>query len=517
MERGDQGGQAQVLDAAIIGSGFSGLCAAIQLRQVGFKHIQILEKAQEVGGTWRENTYPGAACDVQSHLYSLSFAPNPNWSHVYSGWQEIQRYLVDVSYEYGLRPYIRFGAEVTAADYDEAAQLWRIRLASGDSLQARTLVIGTGPLHVPQFPNIKGLDCFEGPVFHSAQWNHEVDLSGKRVASIGTGGSAVQYVPEVAKQAEHLTVFQRSAAWVLPRNERAYTGFEKACFRRIPGWRRLYRSWLYWLNESRILPFRHPFFIQSFQWMALWNLRRAVKDKALRKKLTPDYTIGCKRILISNQYYTAFNRSNVSLETDGIVEIRQRSIVTRDAAGAEHEHEVDALILGTGFVADPLHYMKDMPIRGIGGQKLLEAWAENAEAYLGMTVTGFPNLFMMVGPNTGLGHNSVVFMIEAQAKYIANALSELRERNGGELGGAIEVKAETQRAFNEKIQKDLKGTVWQTGCNSWYLQGNGNNFTLWPKSTANYFLQTRRLDASAFNWTLKKKESNAVEVYEIAK
>ena len=519
MERGDNHAGPQRVDAAIIGSGFSGLCMAIQLKKAGFERVVILEKAHEVGGTWRENTYPGAACDVQSHLYSLSFAPNPSWSRVYSGWQEIQRYLVNVSHEYGLRQHIRFGAQVVAADYDESAQCWDIRLAGGESIVAKTLIIGTGPLHVPQLPNIKGLDRFAGPVFHSAQWRHDVELNGKRVASIGTGGSAIQYVPEVAKKAAHLTVFQRSAAWVLPRNERAYTGFEKACFKYMPGWRRLYRSWLYWLNESRILPFRHPFFIRSFQWLALWNLRRSVKDRTLRKKLTPDYTIGCKRILISNQYYAAFNRPNVHLETDGIVEVREHGVVTRDATGVEQEHEVDALILGTGFVTDPLKYMKDMPIRGVGGQKLLEAWSENAEAYLGMTVTGFPNLFMMVGPNTGLGHNSVIFMIEAQAKYIVKTLSVLRGRNGGELDGAVEVKAETQRAFNEQVQKDLQGTVWQTGCHSWYLQENGNNFTVWPGSTASYFLKTLSVNQQDYNWsdatanvTVKDAQGNGLNI-----
>ena len=503
-----------VLDAAIIGSGFSGLCAAIHLKKAGFENIQILEKASEVGGTWRENTYPGAACDVQSHLYSFSFAPNPNWSHVFSGWQEIQNYIVQTSHQFGLRPHIKFNAEVASATYDEQNQIWEITFTNGESLRARTLIMGTGPLHVPSIPDIKGLKKFKGDVFHSSQWNHDIDLSEKRVASIGTGGSAIQYVPEVAKKAKTLSVFQRTPAWVLPRNERAYTSFEKWLFKHVPGWRRLYRTWLYLTNEARILPFRHPVFIRISESVSKWHMKRSIKDPELRKKLTPKYTIGCKRILISNQYYPTFNRRNVNLITDRISEIRDHSIVTVDQSGIETEHQVDTLILGTGFVADPTQYMESMPITGVDGKTLLDVWQGNANAYYGLNVSGFPNLFMMVGPNTGLGHNSVIFMIEAQTNYIIDALKKLRKKGRGHLTGSVDVKRQTQELFNKKLYEELEGTVWQTGCQSWYIKENGKNFTIWPKSTISYYFQTKKVKDDAFIWNVS--DVNSVNVNDVS-
>lgn len=490
----------QILDAAIIGSGFSGLCAAIHLRKAGFENIQILEKAKEVGGTWRENTYPGAACDVQSHLYSYSFEGNPNWSHVFSSWDEIQRYIIQTTEKYDIRKHIQFDSEVKSARFDESEQLWHVQLGNGQEVVAHTLIMGTGPLHVPSLPNISGLENFKGNVFHSSQWNHGLNLSGRKVASIGTGGSAIQYVPEVAKKAGQLNVFQRTPAWVLPRNERAYTSIEKMAFKYIPGWRKLYRTYLYWFNESRILPFRHPMFIRLFQSVAKWHMKRAIKDPVLRKKLTPNYTIGCKRILISNQYYPAFNRQNVNLITDAIKEIREHGVVTLDGQGNETEHEVDTLILGTGFVADPTQYMGDMPIYGKDGQTLLQAWKGGAEAYYGLNVSGFPNLFMMVGPNTGLGHNSIIFMIEAQTNFIIDALKKLRSKGNGEIQGSMDVTQTAQKAFNEKIQNRLKGTVWQSGCQSWYVNDEGKNPTIWPSSTVRYFMETRTVNESVFQW-----------------
>lgn len=479
-----------IYDAIIIGSGFSGICAAIKLKEAGIENILMLEKAASVGGTWRENTYPGAACDVQSHLYSYSFAGNSQWSHVFSGWAEIKAYIESVYNQYNLAGNTQFAAHMKSAHFDEANGQWQVDLKNGQRLLCRSLILGTGPLHVPSLPNIKGLDSFTGQVFHSANWNHELDLSDKHVVSIGTGGSAIQYVPEVAKTAQHLTVFQRTPAWVMPRNERRYFAFEKALFKYLPLWRKAYRSLLYWTNEARILPMRHPFIAKGAQLIAGLHLRMQVKDPELRQQLTPDYTIGCKRILISNQYFPAFNRDNVDLNTHGIAEVRANSIV--DETGKETP--ADVIILGTGFAADPNVYLKDMPITGLHGKSLLDHWQDGAHSFLGLSVQGFPNLLQMVGPNTGLGHNSMIFMIEAQTRYIVDAVKKILAT----ANAALDVKPQVEQAFNEKLQRKLVGTVWATGCASWYKRSDGKNFTIWPYTTFNYRWQTRKLNLNHY-------------------
>ena len=485
-----------LLDVAIVGSGFSGLCMAIKLKEAGIHNIRILEKASEVGGTWRENTYPGAACDVQSHLYSYSFAGKSDWSHVFSGWEEIQNYILDCAARYGLKNHIQFNTTVTGAQFNELDGSWIISTADGEPIHTRCLILGTGPLHVPAIPSIPGLASFTGEVFHSSQWNHDYDLTGKSVASIGTGGSAIQYVPEVAKKAAKLHVFQRTPAWVMPRNERAYTRLEKVLFRKVPVLRKAYRSMLYWINESRVTLMLNPRIAKLMEGLARLHLRFKVKDPVTRQKLTPDYTIGCKRILISNQYYPAFNRENVELVTDGIQGIRKNSIVTADG----EERPVDAIILGTGFVADPCQYMKHFPITGLNGQPLLDTWKDGAEAYLGMSVSGFPNLFQMVGPNTGLGHNSMIFMIESQSRYIVDAITHLKAKGMGHM----DIRADIQRDFNAGLQKKLVGTVWQTGCQSWYKRADGKNFTLWPGTTFRYRWETRKIKPEYYSWAENK-------------
>ena len=404
----------ETFEVAIVGAGFGGLCMAIRLLQQGERRFVVLEKGDEVGGTWRDNSYPGAECDVQSHLYSYSFAGKADWSQRYAGWAEIQQYILDTTERYGVRPHVRFRQTVAGLRYDQASAHWHVALASGGTLRARHVVLATGPLHVPHLPSLPGIERFRGKVFHSAQWDHGYDLAGKRVASIGTGGSAIQYCPRIAPQVARLHVFQRTAAWVIPRDTRSYSDGARRRFARFDAWRRLHRARLYWTNESRVWPIFHPALARGLQRLARWNLRRAVGDDELARRLTPDYTIGCKRVLISNEWYPMFRRDNVELVTAGIRELREHSIVTDDGI----ERPVDAIILGTGFVVDPRIYMQHFPVHGLPGHELAQDWRAGAEAYYGISVAGYPNLHQLVGPNTALGHNSIIFMIEAQVRYV---------------------------------------------------------------------------------------------------
>jgi cation diffusion facilitator CzcD-associated flavoprotein CzcO len=481
-----------VFAVAIVGAGFGGLCMAIKLLARGERNFVILEKSHEIGGTWRDNTYPGAECDVQSHLYSYSFAGKPDWTKRYAGWREIQQYILDTAQHYGVRPFVRFAQRVNGARFDADAGLWRLSTATGAEILARHVVLATGPLHVPFLPRLPGLDSFRGRVFHSARWDHDFDFRGKRVASIGTGGSAVQYCPELAEQVAQLHVFQRTPAWVLPRDGRTYGAGTRRRFARYPWLRRLHRARLYWTNESRVWPLFHPLLARVVQRLARFNIRRQVQGRRLAQLLTPDYTIGCKRILISNDWYPMFNRPNVKLVTAGIGEIRANEIITTDGVA----HAVDCIVLGTGFVVDPRIYMQDFPVTGLNGRELIQDWRNGAEAYYGIHVSGFPNLHQLVGPNTALGHNSVVFMIEAQVHYVLRCMDALRERGADFL----DVKRETQVVFNERVQRALRGTVWSTGCRSWYQQADGRNFTIWPWSTWRYWMATRKLDPDAYQF-----------------
>lgn len=459
-----------ILDVAIVGAGFGGLCMAIQLKEAGISNFMMVEKADDVGGSWYFNTYPGCACDVQSHLYSFSFAGKADWSKRYAPWYEIEKYIVDVTDRYQLRPCIRFSDEVNSAVFDEDTALWTVQTVKGATLFARHVVIASGPLHVPNFPNIPGLSSFKGKIFHSAQWDHNYSLIGKRVASIGTGGSAIQYLPEIAPHVKQLDVYQRTAAWVLPRDERKYLSIEKSLFERFPAWRKLHRARLYWSNESRLWPILTPALGKAVAPLLKLSIRMQVKDSATARKLTPDYDLGCKRILISNKYYPTFNLKHVDLITDGIQEVREHSIITADG----HVRPVDCIILGTGFVVDPRIYMKDFVCRGLRGHNLMDDWKDSAEAYYGAAVSGYPNMWQLVGPNTGLGHNSIVFMIEAQARYIVDCLKQLK----AERADYMDVKADVQRTFNDKVQKQISSTVWNSGCTRWYQQETGKNFAI---------------------------------------
>jgi cation diffusion facilitator CzcD-associated flavoprotein CzcO len=474
----------ETLSAVVVGAGFSGLCAGVQLRRAGIFDFVILEKAARVGGTWRENTYPGAACDVPSHLYSFSFEPNPRWSRSYGGQAEILEYLEHCADKYGLRPHIRFGQCVEQARFDEAAGVWHVTTGAGDHLTARSLVLGNGALHLPQLPNISGLDTFTGTQFHSARWDHRFDLRGKRVAVIGTGASAIQFVPQIAPQVDRLDLYQRTPPWIVPKIDRAMSAVEQWLFDRIPATHWLRRTGIYWRMESRVVGFAFaPKVNELLEKIGLRYLAREVADPVLRAKLTPDYRFGCKRVLISNNYYEALQRPNVDLITAPIETVTPRGVRTSDGT----EREVDAIIYGTGFRAT--EYLSAIRIIGKGGIELNTEWRSSLRNYLGIAVSGFPNLFLLMGPNTGLGHNSMIFMIEAQARYAVDAIQAIRKRGLS----YIDVRPDIEEAFRSELARKMKNTVWSTGCQSWYKSPDGVVF-LWPGATFDYWWRTRRVD-----------------------
>ncbi|MEY4763855.1 MAG: hypothetical protein RI907_528 [Pseudomonadota bacterium] len=473
----------------VVGTGFSGLCMGVKLREQGEEDFVLLERAQEVGGTWRDNHYPGCACDVESHLYSFSFEPNPNWSRMYAPQPEIFAYLRHVARKYDLMRHIRFHANLVGSRYDEARKLWVVTAEDGRVFEGDVLISGMGGLSNPAIPQIKGLESFEGTTFHSATWNHDYDLTDKRVAVIGSGASAIQFVPKIAPLVSKLAYFQRTPPWVVPKMDRAIGDDERADFAANPWRQRLARNKLYWLLEARFLGFKYkPEWMNLVAKVAKHKIRQGIKDPAVQAKVTPDYTPGCKRLLISNDYYPALGRTNVEVVTDGISHVTANSVVTKDGQA----HEVDAIIFGTGFkVQDPI---PPGTVFGRGGVDMADAWQNGPEAYMGMAVAGFPNFFMLMGPNTGLGHNSMVYMIESQAHYICTGLQAAKEAGAATL----EVKAEAQHSFVDKVQEDLKRTVWQSGCKSWYLNEQGRNTTLWPGFTFVYRLKTRRFKLGAY-------------------
>ena len=475
---------------AIIGAGFGGLAMAIRLLQRNIHNFVILEKSNEVGGTWRENQYPGAACDVQSHLYSLSFAPKTDWSKRYAEAPEIFQYIQDVVQQFNLREYCQFNSEVVHTEYHEKDCVWHVALKDGRQLSCQYLVFASGPLHVPQIPHIKCIEKFQGKVFHSSQWDHQYNLNSKVVASIGTGGSAIQYIPEIAPQVKQLYVMQRTAAWVIPRDERKYLNIEKKLFKQADWFRKLHRARLYWSNESRAIPIMQPSVMKYTQKLAEAFIRFQVKDKQLAQKLTPDYIMGCKRILVSNKYFPTFNRDNVELVTDAIQELTADSIITKDGK----MRKIDCLIYGTGFITDPRIYLQPFSCIGEHGVELKQAWKDGAESYYGISHKGFPNLFQLLGPNTVLAHNSVIFMIESQVDYILQMMDLVAQSQSN----AIVVKDQVQDQFNHDVQDMLNNTVWQSGCVSWYQQDGGKNFALWPTYTWKYWLKTKSLHPSDF-------------------
>lgn len=468
-------------DVAIVGAGFGGLGAAIRLRQHGFRDFLIFDQAAEVGGTWRDNTYPGCACDVPSHLYSFSFAPNPGWRDTFSGQPEIWDYLRDCVTRFGLAGRLRLAHAVREAAWDEHRQRWRLVTSQGE-YQARVLISATGPLSAPAVPDLPGLDSFAGTTFHSARWRHDHDLAGRRVAVVGTGASAAQFIPEIQPAVRRLVLFQRTPAWVLPRLSRRISRLEQAAYRYLPGAQRLARIALYWGRELYAVGFLHPRINRLAQRFSRLHLRRQVRDPQLRAKLTPDYVLGCKRVVLSNDYWAALDRDNVDVVTSPILRVEPDAVVTADGG----RYPVDTIILGTGFhVTDP---PVTHQVRGRDGVSLAQAWTPTMRAYLGTSVPRFPNLFLLLGPNTGLGHTSVVLMIEAQLRQVVKALRHLRRAGAA----AIEPTPAAQLRHTARVDARMAGTVWTSGCGSWYLDATGRNSTLWPGYATGFRLRLER-------------------------
>lgn len=476
----------------IIGAGHAGLCLAINLKRAGFTDFVILEKGPRLGGTWRENTYPGAACDSPSFAYCFSFEQKTDWSRKWAPQPEILAYLEHCADAYGLRPHLRCDTEVIGARFDASVHRWRLETAAGETLEADILVSAVGQLNRPSVPPIPGLETFRGPRFHSANWDHAVPLEGKRVGVIGNAASAVQLVPAIAPRLESLRVFQRSANWMIEKNDRQYPAWEQALYARVPALARLYRWWL-WLSYELRFPIirEHPFFTERATRMAHEMLEEQVPDGELRRRLTPDYPIGAKRVLISDDYYPALQRDNVALVCEPIETVAADAIITRDGV----RHPIDILILATGF--DSTSFLAPMRITGPDGRTLETLWSDGPEAYLGMSVAGLPNFFMMYGPNTNLGHNSIIFMIECQTRYILDCLRQMQQRGLA----AIDLRPDVQQRHNRELARALEGTAWARVGRSWYKDARGRITNNWPHSTATYWWRTRRADLALYRLT----------------
>jgi cation diffusion facilitator CzcD-associated flavoprotein CzcO len=492
-KQGAQLGEIAV-DVLIIGGGFSGLCMAIKLREAGMNSFLLIEKSDDIGGTWYDNRYPGCACDIPSHLYSFSFEPSPDWSRMYPGQKEIHDYLKRCVARYEVAPNIRLNTPFHEAIWDEGNAVWHVTAGGGMRIRSRVLVSGIGGLHVPHYPEVKGIERFAGPAFLSSTWNYDVDLAGKNVAVVGTGASAIQFVPQVAPRVGKLYLFQRTPPWIVPRMDFPFEEKWKQRFRRFPLIMRAFRQFIFWRQEFRVLGFLGNRFVRTKATeIATHQLEKQIPDPKLRAALKPNYELGCKRVLVSDDFYPALTRPNVELVTDGITEVREHSIVTADGV----ERPIDVLIFGTGFRAtEPLIGVR---LVGRGGVEIHDAWRERMSAYLGVTVAGFPNLFLLLGPNTGLGHNSVVLMIEAQVRYVMSCLSLMKRRKKR----VLEVRPETQKQFVADIYRRLEGTVWQSGgCRSWYQDPRtGENTTLWPGSVVAYVRRTKSASPADYRLT----------------
>jgi cation diffusion facilitator CzcD-associated flavoprotein CzcO len=479
------------VEVLIIGAGFSGICMGIKLREAGVNSFLIIEKSADIGGTWWDNRYPGCACDIPSHLYSFSFEPSTEWTRMYPGQQEIHAYLKRVVERHELAPNIRLNTRFCEAVWDETTGEWLATMRDGLRIRARVLVSGMGALHVPRYPEIKGIERFKGPAFHSANWDHSVQLEGKNVAVVGTGASAIQFVPQIAPHVGKLHLFQRTPPWIVPRLDFAFSEKWKRRFRNIPLTRWALRQFIFWRQEFRVLGFLGNEKIRKkAEEIALQHLARQMEDPKMRAALTPNYQLGCKRVLVSDDFYPTLNRSNVELVTDAIAEVREHTVITQDGV----ERPIDVLIYGTGFRAtEPLIGCRVVGRRGV---EIHDAWGKRMSAYLGVTINGFPNFFMLLGPNTGLGHNSVVLMIEAQVRYAMNCLKLMKRRNQR----VIEVRAESQQRFVEEIYRRMGGTVWQSGgCKSWYQDPTtGELTTIWPGSVVAYLRRTRSVSPSDY-------------------
>ena len=464
---------------------------AIELKKAGLCSFTIFERACEIGGTWRDNTYPGAACDVPSHVYSFSFESNPDWSRMYATSGEIQSYLQRCVEKYGLRRHLRTNTEIVEARFDADSGIWRLATHTGETVTARVVVAAMGGLVDPAYPSIDGIVSFSGEMFHTARWDHECDLTGRNVAVIGTGASAVQVIPEIAKIAARLLVFQRTPAWVLPRRDRVIGARAKRVYRRFPWVQRAVRSALFWLSEARgpMVVLDSPL-SRIAERASLRHLRASVSDSKLRQKLRPRFRFGCKRVLISDDYWSTLERENVELVDSGIARIRSRSIESADG----EEHLVDVIVLATGFAVG--FSRAPFPVTGRGGRGLDAVWSRGATAYKGMTVAGFPNWFILMGPNTGPGHTSVLVYTESQIAYVLQAIRKLI----AEDIGWMDVRQRVQDRYNAGLDRRMKYTSWSSGCRSWYLSEDGANHSLYPGFASEYCARTRRLDASDYEF-----------------
>ena len=478
-----------ILDAVIVGAGMSGLLAAIRLKQAGYGKLLIVERSEGLGGTWWSNRYPGCACDIPSHFYSYSFAPNPDWTRAYPQQSEILTYFNRVADRYGLRPHIRFGAEVASAAFDEQAGGWTVTMADGTSLRARILILATGQLSRPAVPRIEGAELFRGAAFHSAQWDESVDLAGKRVAVIGNGPSSAQIVPAIAPDVARLVVFQRTPNWFYPRGDRPYGAIERFLFRHLPGYARLHRALIYLQRES-LYPGFQPGSLAARYLDRLVRrvLAKQVKDPELRARLTPDYPPGCKRIIVSDDFLPTLERDNVVLETGAIARITPTGIVTEDGAN----HELDVIVYGTGFRST--EFVDPIEVTGAAGITLRKQWADGAEAYCGTTVAGFPNMFILYGPNTNLGHNSIIFMVEQQVEHMMRLVEALFRRGLRSVG----VRPAVMAAYNRELQAELGSSVWKAGCRNWYMTDRGRITNNWPHSTIAWRRRARRVRLEDF-------------------
>lgn len=468
----------EVLDVLIIGAGFGGIAAAIRLRERGMDNIRIYEKAAGAGGTWWYNTYPGAACDIASHLYCYSFEPNPNWSRKYSPQAEIQAYIQHCADKYGVTPHIQFNTAVRALRFDATRKLWQAEFGDGTSTLAHHVIVATGGLHVPAYPRIPGMDDFRGPAMHSADWDHSVDFEGKQVAVIGSAASAVQLIPELAKVASRLDVYQRTPNYIAPRNDREFSEREKRLFARWPWLNRLYRKYIFLKGEWLLFPIvktkDRSRWRERAEELVKSHIRGSVSDPKKREAMIPDYPMGCKRILIADNFYEAMSRSNVELVTESIERISNDAVITADGIA----HEADIIVYATGF--DTENYHRQIEISGPGGVSLNALWADIPRAYKGGFVAGLPNFYLTTGPNTGVGTTSVVYMIEAQLNLILQAI-ELAGRDK-----LIEVKASALQRYNDDIRAALQETVWAGDCHSWYKREDGENPTLYPYNARSY-------------------------------
>lgn len=487
---------------AVIGAGLGGLCAGIKLKEAGFNDITIFEKAAKVGGTWRDNSYPGCCCDVPVALYQFSFAPSLLWDHLFPRYNQVQQYTEDLTDNFGLRPHLKLNEETKSAVWDDARAVWKLTTSTGKTYEANAIVAALGQLNRPQLPEIEGRDSFAGPAFHSARWDHSVKLDGKRIGIIGSAASAVQIIPELAKIAKQLTVFQRTPNWVVPRLDRPITEEEKRLAMTAPHVAMMSRELIY-QNADHL-------FWQAFSWtkegrdaytrVALNHLAEQVPDPALRKKLTPDYPIGCKRILFADDYYPALMQPNVSLVTEKIARVTPKGIETKDGA----KHDFDVIVFATGFETTGWQWSVD--VVGKGGRHLRDEWAETPQAYLGITVAKFPNMFVLYGPNTNLGHNSITFMLERQVEYAVNALAGMHERNAA----ALELKPAAQERFNRDLQRDLEKTTWaDPHCRSWYKNAAGHITQNWSSHTRDYAEATKTVKWD--DYTTRERKPVAAE------